>query len=118
MIFVADESLDGPVIRSLRDLGHQVLYIAESHAGFSDSQVLACAFHEQAILLTADKDFGDLIFRQGHSHFGVVLVRLKGIPPAEKAQIVARHVLKHGTDLELAFSVITRDSARVRRTHH
>ena len=118
MIFVADESLDGPVVRSLRDLGHQVLFIAESEPGIPDFQVLARAFDARAILLTADKDFGDLIFRQNHPHFGVILLRLSGLTPAEKAPIVARHVATHGTDFEMAFSVITARTVRIRQTKH
>ena len=118
MIFVADESVDGPVIRSLRQSGHQVLSIAESAPGISDSRVLARALYEQAILLTEDKDFGDLVFRQGNPHFGVVLVRLSGLTPTEKAVIVVHHITNRGSDFEMAFSVITNPSVRIRQTKH
>ena len=118
MIFVADESLDGPVVRSLRDLGHQVLFIAESEPGIPDSQVLARAFEARAVLLTSDKDFGDLICRQNHPHFGVVLIRLSGLTPVEKASIVAHHVATRGSDFEIAFSVITARTVRIRQTKH
>jgi predicted nuclease of predicted toxin-antitoxin system len=118
MKFVADESLDGPVIRSIRDLGYQVLSIAETAAGSSDLEVLARAFEERAILLTEDKDFGDLIFRHGYRHFGVVLVRLSGRSPAQKAALVSNHIVSHGTGFEMAFSVITSRAIRIRQTRH
>jgi hypothetical protein len=43
------------------------------------------------LLATADKDFGELVFRQRRVHAGVVLVRLAGLPTAAKADTVARY---------------------------
>ena len=63
---------------------------------------------KQAVLLIADKDFGELIFRRGNPHFGVVLVLLTGLTPAQKALIVADHVANRVVEFEMAFSVITR----------
>lgn len=59
MEFWADESVD-----RLREDGHQVWYAAEMEPGLSDEAVLALANREAALLLTADKDFGELVFRE------------------------------------------------------
>ena len=64
MNFLADESVDRPIVDSLRQRGHDVLYVAEMEPGISDDAVLDLANQEGALLLTADKDFGELVFRQ------------------------------------------------------
>jgi predicted nuclease of predicted toxin-antitoxin system len=65
MIFFADESLDRQIIARLRQDGHAVLDVTEMDPGISDDKVLSMAKESKAILLTADRDFGDLVFRQG-----------------------------------------------------
>jgi predicted nuclease of predicted toxin-antitoxin system len=76
---VADESLDRQIVERLRRDGHTVSYIAEMEPGVVDETVLHLANREQALLLTADKDFGELVFRQHRLTTGVVLLRLAGL---------------------------------------
>ena len=61
MNFVADESCAGPVIRALREAGHDVIAIAEVAKGATDDQVLARALDEKRVLITEDHDFGELV---------------------------------------------------------
>jgi predicted nuclease of predicted toxin-antitoxin system len=68
--FVADESVDYQIVSRLREDGHEVIYIAETQSGASDNSVLNQANLQQAVLLTSDKDFGDLVFRQNLSLAG------------------------------------------------
>jgi len=65
MKLLADESVDGPIVARLRQAGHQILYVAEMAPGISDNVVLDTANVQEAILLTCDKDLGELVFRQG-----------------------------------------------------
>ena len=69
----------------------------------------------QAILLTADRDFGDLVFRQGQLTEGVVLIRLAGLPSTMKAELVSAIINQHAKELQQAFSVITPGSFRIRK---
>ncbi len=64
MIFVADESVDKPIVDRLRADGHEVHFIGESDPGLSDESVLSFSNFKKAVLITADKDFGELVFRQ------------------------------------------------------
>jgi hypothetical protein len=64
--------------------------------------------------VTADKDFGELIYRQGRVSSGVVLVRLAGLAPARKAGIVASAIRDHADSLLSAFAVITPGALRIR----
>ena len=115
MRFVADEGLDGPIVHRLRTDGHEVIYVAEMQPGIDDMDVLAISRQESAVLLTADKDFGDLVFRQRLSHTGILLVRLAGLDQIEKAQAVSTAIRLHGSALPEAFSVLTADSLRIRK---
>jgi predicted nuclease of predicted toxin-antitoxin system len=62
--FVADESVDKQIVDGLRAGGHSVLFIAESEPSVSDEIVLARSREQDAVLVTADKDFGELVFRR------------------------------------------------------
>jgi predicted nuclease of predicted toxin-antitoxin system len=59
--WLADECVGAPLVANLRSIGHDVLNIAEVAAGESDADVLTRAVRERTVLLTEDKDFGDLI---------------------------------------------------------
>ncbi len=113
--FLADECVDRQIVDRLRHDGYTVLYVAEMEPGISDHDVLNLANHEGAILLTADKDFGELVFRQGKVTRGIVLVRLAGLLPAIKADIIAATIEDHGDEFLRSFTVITSGSVRIRR---
>ena len=114
MNFVADESLDRQIVERLRRDGHTVSYIAEMEPGVVDETVLHVANREQALLLTADKDFGELVFRQRRLVTGVVLLRLAGLAANRKASLVARALAEHASRLTGAFTVITPGRIRIR----
>ncbi len=114
MNFLADENVDRQIIERLRHEGYNVRYIAETNAGISDDAVLDLANREESLLLTSDKDFGELVFRQRKITCGVVLIRLAGLTQARKAGIVVDTINKHGTELLNSFSVITMGTIRIR----
>jgi predicted nuclease of predicted toxin-antitoxin system len=66
------------VVARLRSEGHDVAYIPETSAGRRDDEVLARANAEDRVLLTEDKDFGDLAFFYGNRSSGIVLLRAHG----------------------------------------
>lgn len=79
MRFLANENFLGSVIRELRLLGHDILAAKETMRGAGDDQILARAQVEGRVLLTFDKDFGELAVRSGiREPCGVVLFRLRG----------------------------------------
>ena len=115
MKILADEGVDRPIVEQLRQNSHQVWYVAEMEPGIADEVVLDLANREGAVLLTADKDFGELVFRQERITKGVILIRLAGISPVRKAEIVASALAAHGGEMEEAFTVITLGAVRIRR---
>jgi predicted nuclease of predicted toxin-antitoxin system len=64
---LADENVHGKVVRALRERGFEVEWIKESSRGISDSLILSRQDIGSLILITNDRDFGDLIFNQGLS---------------------------------------------------
>jgi predicted nuclease of predicted toxin-antitoxin system len=112
---VADENIDWPIIDRLRSDGHAVTSIRELNPGISDSEVLRRAVAEQAILLTEDKDLGDMVFRDSMTMHGIVLIRLAGLPGLRKAAIVSRALRDHEPDLAGNFAVVGPSSIRIRR---
>lgn len=70
-----------------------------------------------ALLITADKDFGELVYRLGRIHSGVILARLAGLSPAAKADAVSQLLRDHAAELSAAFCVLSPGSIRLRRSN-
>lgn len=81
MNFVADESVDRQIVEKLRNDRHSVWYVAEMSPSITDDVVLQLADSQAAPLLTSDKDFGELMFRQNLASHGVILIRMSGMNP-------------------------------------
>jgi predicted nuclease of predicted toxin-antitoxin system len=96
---LADESVEGEVVARLRSEGHDVAYVSETSAGIHDDEVLARANAENRVLLTEDKDFGDLAFFYGNRSSGVVLLRAHGAGVEAKASLVAEVLETHEDEL-------------------
>jgi len=112
---VANEGVERQVVERLRQDGHDVVYVAELSPSITDEEVLRQANARSAVLLTADKDFGELVFRQGLVHSGVILLRLAGLANVTKAQIVAEVCRDRTAELIGAFSVVSPGQVRIRR---
>lgn len=80
----------------------------------SDDEVLEAANATEAVLVTRDKGFGEMVFRQGLAAHGVLLLRLAGIPLEERKKLLVDAVGQHGPEFVGAFSVLTRSGLRVR----
>jgi predicted nuclease of predicted toxin-antitoxin system len=96
-------------------MGTIVWYIAELAPGVDDEEVLQRSRDLRAILLTADKDFGELVFRQHRRLSGIVLIRLAGLHPQTKAELVATAFDRHASELEQGFAVLSKRALRLRK---
>ena len=113
MRFLADESCAGPVIRVLRDAGHDVTAIAELARGAADEVVMALALRERRILITEDSDFGELVYARGHSAAGVMFVRFPNRVRQAKPASVAEAVARLGERLSASFTVVEPGRVRI-----
>jgi predicted nuclease of predicted toxin-antitoxin system len=115
MRFVVDESTDARLAAHLTRLGHDVTLIAQNYRpGLPDHEVLAIAHQEERILITDDRDFGELVFRHQQAHAGVIYFRLNTTVLDVR---IARldEVLRYHLDAPDQFLVVTDRSIRVRR---
>ncbi|HEY3134644.1 MAG TPA: DUF5615 family PIN-like protein [Blastocatellia bacterium] len=114
MRILANENFPGVAVAALRDRGHDVVWIRTESPGISDQNVLALAQSTSRLLVTFDKDFGELAFRYGlPSSCGVVLFRISARTP-ERVASVAVAALESRSRWEGYFSVV--EDARIRMT--
>ena len=100
MRFLIDESVGGDIIEFLREEGHDVTFIAERIPGASDGEVVSRATSENRILITNDKDFGNIAFSNGLAYRGVLLLRLRDETAANQVRVLSAALDQHGDRLE------------------
>jgi predicted nuclease of predicted toxin-antitoxin system len=114
--FLADESCDFAVIRALREAGHDVTAVAEINPGVDDRIVIALAHSESRVLLTEDKDFGQLVYAGGQKATGVILIRFPSTSRSTLGQAIASVVGELADRLAGAFVVLEPGRARLSPT--
>lgn len=115
MNILADENMAWQVVERLRADGHVVTTVAELAPSSDDEIVLALSRGGQQVLLTDDKDFGELIYLRRLPFVGGILARLAALPNDDKAELVARVIREHGAEIPGAFTVITSRAVRIRQ---
>lgn len=114
MRFLANENWPRDGVTALRAAGHDVAWVRDDAPGSRDEDVLARAFREHRILLTFDKDFGELAWRTGlPAECGIILFRMAMPPPATVGAALASIVTAR-TDWAGHFSVVEAHRIRMR----
>ena len=110
---LANENFPGDAVNALRSRGHDVSWVRTDAPGMSDEDVLLQAISESRILITFDKDFGELAFRRKlPATSGVVLFRVRPSSPSSIATL-AVHALESRSDWAGHFSVIEENRVRM-----
>jgi len=117
MRFIVDESAGRAVVEFLRRAGHDVLAVDEAMPGARDADTLARASSEERVLVTNDKDFGELVFRSGQPHHGVLLLRLRDESPENRLRVMNAVLDEHAARLAGRFTVATEAGVRFRPAH-
>jgi predicted nuclease of predicted toxin-antitoxin system len=113
--FLAVECLDGRLVAVLQGQGFDVASVRDLCRGASDRQVLELALRERRVLLTEDKDFGELALRAGSTTPGVVLFRDLGLSIDEGWAAFQSLLARHAAGLDRSFAVIRGRRIRLRR---
>ena len=101
-------------VRALRECGYDVLWLREDAPGSADNDVLSLASEEARVLLTFDKDFGELAFRSRlPANCGVILFRIPMISAKSIAEFIIE-VLASRSDWPGQFSVVKFDRIRMK----
>ena len=115
MKLLANENFPKASVDLLRTLGYDVVAIFEDNRGIADSTIMDIAQNEERLILTFDRDYGELIYKYGYKPpQGVLYLRLQQFTPDEPGKIVHNllAILKIETDSKL--TVCTGDSVRQR----
>ena len=116
MRFLADENFPFPSIKVLREKGFEIISVSEILSGISDEEVLRKVSAENPIILTFDRDYGELIFKyQKENPPAVVYFRTKGQTPNEAGKILSDKIEAEGILLENSFTVIEATGVRQRK---
>lgn len=113
MRFLADESCDFRVVRALRAAGHDVQAIAEVAPGSNDDVIVGMAIQDDRILLTEDRDLGQLVYASGHSTCNVVLLRYPSRMRRELPGVVVDFAAAYGPQLAGRFIIIEPGRVRI-----
>ena len=113
LCFLADESCDFAVVRTLRIEGYDVLAVSEVTHRSDDRELIEQAYRERRILLTEDKDFGWLVYASHVDSSGVILIRFPGNARQTLVQSVRQIVEEQGERLLKSFVVVQPGHIRI-----
>ena len=116
MRILANENFPALAVEALRKAGHDVRWIRSDAPGSSDRQVIQLALEQERILVTFDKDFGELVFRERYQVRGIVLFRILA-PSANHVAQIAVAALSSRRDWEGQFVVVEDRRVRMRPLH-
>jgi predicted nuclease of predicted toxin-antitoxin system len=110
--WLADECVAAALVARLRAAGHDVVYMAEIAPAADDAEVMTMAQSDGRLLLTEDKDFGDLVFGHGRQVPGIILLRVDASLSALKARRLDATIARFGESLFGRY--VTVEAARFR----
>jgi predicted nuclease of predicted toxin-antitoxin system len=113
MRFLVDECTGKSVAHWLREQGHEVFSVYEEARGMTDDEILEKAYSENYILMTNDKDFGEMVHREKRSHRGVILLRLINERAANKIAAIEDLLENYSDQLADSFVVVTETQVRI-----
>ncbi|MEL7161668.1 MAG: DUF5615 family PIN-like protein [Bacteroidota bacterium] len=112
-LILADESVDFNVVKKLREDNYEIETIIETTPGIMDEEVLEAANKLKAILLTEDRDFGELTYRLQIPNHGIILLRMSGESLDRKIAQLYKLFESYEDKLNASFSVVTIRKIRV-----
>jgi predicted nuclease of predicted toxin-antitoxin system len=113
--FLADENVPLPSVDALSAAGHDVAAVARKHPGLADPRIFEQARREDRILITFDRDFGELVFARGSPAFpGVIYLRFTPRFPTEPGELLAEPAARPGLTFTGFFTVLDRAHMRQR----
>jgi predicted nuclease of predicted toxin-antitoxin system len=115
---LVDVSLGLSLESWIRESGHDAVFVREIDPRLSDSAILQQAQQEDRIVVTMDKDFGELVFRSQHPHRGVLLLRFEEQSASASVPILSEILERHAARLQGSFAVYQNGHLRIRRRQH
>ena len=111
MRLLLDTCIWGGAVPELKAAGHDILWAADWQRDPGDDEILAIAHGEQRVLVTLDKDFGELAIVHERPHSGIL--RIVGFTARQHASVCQRALNVHGAELA-AGAIVTVEPGRLR----
>ncbi len=115
MRFIVDECSGPSVARWLQAQMFEVYSVFDESPGMKDEEILEKARIENFILITNDSDFGEMIYREGVAHYGVIFLRLRDQRSESKIKALQELLKHYREDLIGNFVVVTETQVRFGR---
>ncbi len=112
MKFLADVNIEKAIVDELRRLGYDTVWMAEEDPSLDDLSIFRITQKENRVLLTNDKDFGEIVFRQKLIPSGIILFRLKGQDVKEKIKLLRKVLVSNEGKIMRHFVVIAKEKFR------
>lgn len=113
--FVLDVGVGRTVESYLKEAGYVIFSILDEDPTMSDSDILDIAEREFAMVVTMDKDFGELVFRDKRRHNGILLLRLEDETSTGKLEAMRFIIEQHEKEIEGCFCVFQHGRLRIRK---
>ncbi len=114
--FLIDVNVGGEIERYLREKGYDTKSVREIDIRMEDEDIIRVAAAEERMVVTMDKDFGELVYHSSAAHSGVLLLRLEDDTADEKLQVVRHIIENYATEVKGCFCVFQHDRFRIRKT--
>jgi len=98
-----------------RDIGFDVVSIREINQSMEDRGILELAVKEERLVITMDKDFGELVYNSKNMHSGVLLLRMEDAGWKQKIDVLSEIFSKYSEDIRGNFSVYHAGKLRIRK---
>jgi predicted nuclease of predicted toxin-antitoxin system len=113
--FLVDVGVGKKVEKCLANQGYDTTSVRDIDPHLPDKEILKIAVSEKRMVVTMDKDFGELIYNSGLLHGGVLLLRLEDAKSDEKAKIIENILVKHSDKIPNKFCVYKDGRLRIRK---
>ena len=112
--FVLDVGVGNKVWQYLTTHGFDAILITAINPSMSDTDILLIAEDEERMVITMDKDFGELVYHSGKAHKGVLLLRLEDATGDEKVEVIQYILENFENQIEGKFCVFKNVRFRIR----
>lgn len=115
MKFLADENVERKIVEMLRKKGYDVRYTADEQRSSTDEEILNKSNKEERVLITNDKDFGELVYLEKKISSGILLLRFSTEKSEVKARFVDDFISQYEDKVAKNFVVLSEKGIRIRK---
>lgn len=112
--FLIDVGVGKKVEKWLAENDHDIKCMRDINPKADDSEILHLAVTEDRMVITMDKDFGELVYNSGKLHSGVLILRLEDADGNQKVKVIKKILSEHSGRLRGKFCVFQRERLRIK----